>query len=304
MVWYAWSTLDDVCWIIITPRRAKLVGADEELTMTLQNTVPPLSGMLVTTGSLTADFVRLGIRPGMVLVVHSSLKSLGGFVVGGAVAVILALEEALGAEGTLVMPTHTADQSEPANWMNPPVPEAWWQPIRDTMPAYDPDLTPTYKMGVIPETFRKQAGVVRSTNPDASFAAWGRHAQTVTANHALCPLFGEQSPLARVYELEGWVLLLGVGHDRNTSLHVAEGRARIPHPLVHGGSPMMVNGVRQWVEFDDVDWNDDDFEALGADFARDTGLQREGKIAHATALLMPQRPLIDYAVTWMEKHRC
>src|SRR5437764_7920952 len=114
-----------------------------------------------TVPSLAADFAALGVQPGMVLVVHSSLKSLG-FVNGGPVAVILALEQVLGSDGTLVMPTHTADNSEPANWKNPPVPESWWQTIRETMPAYEAALTPTFKMGIIPETFRKQTGVLRS----------------------------------------------------------------------------------------------------------------------------------------------
>jgi aminoglycoside 3-N-acetyltransferase len=66
---------------------------------------------------------------------------------------------------------------------------------------------------------------------------------------------------------------------------------------------MMVEGVRQWMAFDDIDWDDSDFVQLGADFARETGLQREGKIAQANALLMPQRALIDYAILWMERHR-
>lgn len=255
-----------------------------------------------TIPSLVADFRALGVRPGMTLVVHSSLRSLG-FVNGGPVAVILALEEVLGAEGTLVMPTHNANLSEPSSWVNPPAPEAWWDVIRETMPVYDPALTPTYKMGLIPETFRKQSGVIRSQNPDASFAAWGKHAHFVTANHALCPLFGEESPLARVYDLNGWVLLLGVDHNRNTSLHLAEGRAQIPHGVIRLGSPMLVNGERQWVAFDDIDWDDGDFIELGTAFAHDTGLQREGQVANARALLMPQRALVDYAVPWLEKYR-
>jgi len=255
-----------------------------------------------TVSTLIADFIRLGVKPGMTLVVHSSLKSLG-FVNGGPVAVILALEDVLTPEGTLVFPTHTADNSDPMNWKNPPVPESWWQTIRDTMPAYQPDLTPTFHMGIIPETFRKQEGVIRSSNPDASFAAWGKHKRLVTDNHALFPLFGEESPLARVYDLDGWVLLLGVGHGNNTSLHLAESRAKIPHGTVHLGSPMLVDGVRQWVPFDDIDWDDSDFVQLGADFARETGLQREGKIAQADAVLMPQRALVDYAVKWLEIKR-
>jgi aminoglycoside 3-N-acetyltransferase len=255
-----------------------------------------------TIPSLITDFTALGIRPGMALIVHSSLKSLG-WVNGGPVAVILALETILGSEGTLIMPTHTADLSEPSNWINPPVPESWWDLIRETMPAYDPALTPTYKMGAIPETFRKQNGVIRSLNPDASFAAWGKYAQFVTDEHMICPLFGEQSPLARVYDLNGWILLLGVDHNRNTSLHLAEGRAQILHETIHLGSPMMIDGVRQWIAFDDIDWDDSDFHTLGIDFSRDTGLQREGKVANARALLMPQRTLVDYAVRWLERHR-
>jgi aminoglycoside 3-N-acetyltransferase len=257
---------------------------------------------MATLPSLVVDFTALGVRPGMVLVLHSSLKAVG-WVNGGAVAVILALEQVLGPEGTLVMPTHTADQTEPSAWQRPPVPEAWWPTIRETMPAYDPALTPTYHMGVIPETFRKQTGVLRSDNPDASFAAWGKHAQRVTDNHALFPLFGENSPVARVYELDGWVLLLGVGHERNTSLHLAEGRSRIAHRTMHAGSPMMVDGVRRWVAFDDIDWDDSDFVQLGADFVRESGLQREGQVGRARALLMPQRALVDYAVGWLERNR-
>lgn len=257
---------------------------------------------LATLPSISADLAALGVQPGTVLVVHSSLKSMG-WVNGGAVAVILALEQVLGVEGTLVMPTHTADNSDPANWVNPPVPESWWETIRATMPAYDPALTPTFHMGAIPETFRKQTGVLRSMNPDASFSAWGKHAHQITGDHALFPLFGEQSPLARVYDRDGWILLLGVGHHNNTSLHFAESRARISHRTIHLGSPMMIDGVRQWVAFDDIDWDDSGFVELGADFARETGLQRKGRIAHADSLLMPQRALVDYAVAWLERHR-
>lgn len=263
-----------------------------------------IQGDLVTTETLLEDLEQLGIRPGMTLLVHSSMKALGGWVAGGPAAVILALEAALGPSGTLIMPTHTGELTDPAGWRCPPVREAWWDPIRRTMPPYDPDLSLTYKMGAIPECFRKQKGVLRSSHPHLSFAAWGRHAADVTGRHSLDYGLGEDSPLARMYDLGGHILLLGVGHGNNTSLHLAEARSRYrATALVHNKAPMLVNGIRQWVTFLDVDWDPSDFEALGSDYERAGGIIHKGRIAHAPAQLLPQRPLVDYAVEWMNVNR-
>ncbi|KHL91631.1 aminoglycoside 3-N-acetyltransferase [Paenibacillus sp. IHB B 3415] len=263
-----------------------------------------VQGTLITVDTLAADFRKLGVHEGMILLLHSSFKSLGQWVAGGPVAVILALEKVLGEEGTLVMPTQSSDLTDPSGWSNPPVPEAWWPGIREHMPAYDPDLTPLRGMGVIPDCFRKQQGVRRSSHPIDSFAAWGKHRDVIIDGHSLEYAFGEQSPLARIYELGGSVLLLGVDNLNNTSLHLAEYRADYAGKQeVMAAAPMMVDGVRRWMEFSDYNWNSDDFTELGVDFGRETGLVASRLVAASAAQLIPQREIVDYAVKWLERKR-
>lgn len=255
-----------------------------------------------TVDSLAADLGALGVRPCRVLLVHSSLSALG-WVCGAAQAVVEALMRVVTDAGTLVMPAHTSDNSEPGHWRDPPVPPGWHGVIRANMPPFDRRLTPTRGMGRIAELFRTAPGVLRSDHPAVSFCAWGRHAHAVTAGHRLDGGFGEASPLARVYDLDGSLLLLGVGHDSNSSLHLAEHRADWPKSMLNDGAAVQAgDGARQWVEFEDLKHNSEDFAEIGRDFVR-SGKVRIGSVACGEAQLMSQRDLVDFAAAWMSRNR-
>jgi aminoglycoside 3-N-acetyltransferase len=130
----------------------------------------------------------------MALIVHSSLKSIG-WVIGGPVTVVQALIEAISPEGTLIMPTHSSDYSDPEPWQNPPARSVTWPIIREHMPAFDTAITPSTYMGIIPEVFRTFPDTRRSYHPTVSFCAFGKHAEQIVSNHSLSYSLGEESPL-------------------------------------------------------------------------------------------------------------
>ena len=201
------------------------------------------------------------------------------------------------------MPAFTSGNTDPSEWQCPPVPKSWWSIIREHTPGFHVDKTPTRGVGIIPETFRKYPGVIRSNHPDSSFCAWGEHAKFITKNHSLDSDLGEGSPLARIYELDGKVLLLGVSHSSNTSIHLAEYRSDYKEKYYKSqGSSILVNNKRQWVQWKELNLITDDFEDIGCDFEIKLAITPT-KVGLADTRLFSQRQLVDFAIEWIRKNR-
>ena len=228
-----------------------------------------------TAASLVADLIEVGVRPGMIVMVHSSLGRVG-WTDGGPVTVIRALLEVLGPGGTLVMPAESPQLGRPTN-----------------TDVFDPQATPT-TMGAIPEAFRSFPGTRRSGHPLVSVCANGLRAQEITAQHALEFCEGRGTPFEKLYELDAWTLLLGVGFNRCTSLHYAESLVPNRRTMI-SRFPIIDDGVRVWVEKLSMGTdNGTHFPIVGRRFV-DRGQVRSGKVGNAETLLFSTRALVDFA---------
>lgn len=257
-----------------------------------------------TAATLAEDLRALGVREGSVVMAHASLSALG-FVVGGAEAVVDALRSAVGPTGTIVVPTHSGQLSDPAGWENPPVPADWIRTIRDHLPAFDPARTATRSMGAVPEALLRLPDSVRSAHPHVSIAASGPHAFAIIEPHDLAPAMGVGSPLSRLVDLEVDVVLLGVGHANNTLLHLCEYLAEWPaKPTKTFGAPVVHDGERRWVTWDDLDVDADDFDRLGAALeAEHAEAVSIGPVGSGTGRRVAGRDLVAFATQWLSVNR-
>ncbi|TLS38281.1 aminoglycoside N(3)-acetyltransferase [Pseudalkalibacillus caeni] len=251
-----------------------------------------------TRESLAEDLRKLGVKAGMTVIVHSSMQSIG-WVCGGAVAVIEALMDTVTETGNIVMPTQSPDLSDPSEWENPPVPKEWWSTIRNHMPAYNPEVTPTMGMGKIPELFRNYPGVVRSDHPAVSFAAWGPKKEEILFPHPIENGLGEDSPLRRLYDMGVHVLFLGTGYGTNTSFHLGEYRAP-GHKKIQKGAPVMKEGKREWVTYSEIQFEDELFEEMGRQFERQHSVLT-GMIGSAPSKFFSQKEAVDFSESWFTK---
>ncbi|MCM1288586.1 MAG: AAC(3) family N-acetyltransferase [Clostridium sp.] len=256
---------------------------------------------LVLKKDFLEGFKNLGVKSGDVIIVHTALGSFG-YVCGGAQTVIEALMESVGENGTIIMPTQSWKNLDPDRGVHWEISEMDWQLIRENWPAYDKDITPSDNMGIVAEMFRTWNGVVRSGHPSRSFAAWGQHAEYIVKDHDIENVFGENSPLHKIYQLDGKVLLLGVEFDKCTSLHLAESLATFSKRKITEHSAVMNHGIREWISYDVLDVDDSDFLKLQEDFEKNNTISKVS-IGNAQARYFSQKRLVDFAVKWFEKNR-
>ena len=213
------------------------------------------------------DLVDLGVSGDGVLVVHTAFSAFAGRA-GTPADLIAGLRMAAGPHGTVVMPSMSDDDDHP----------------------FDRRATPCLGMGVLAETFWRTRGVLRSDSPHA-FAAIGPHAASITADHPIDVPHGLNSPVGRVYELDGQILMLGVGHDANTTVHLAEALEGVRYHRQKFAT-IMQGGQAVRCCYNEIDHCCDKF-TLVDQWLDAEERQRRGRVGHGEARLAGSREVVE-----------
>lgn len=260
----------------------------------------------VTRSRLVADLCRLGVRAGGVTMVHTRMSALG-WVIGGSETVVRALLEALGPEGTLMAYASWADHVYALDdW-----PEEHRAAYRAEPPVFDLATAEVDRdYGRIPERVRTWPGALRSAHPEASVVAVGPRADWLTSSHPADDGYGAGSPLGRLVEAGGQVLMLGAPLSTVTLLHHAEAIASAPGKRTVTYRIAMADGTVQ--SYTDIETSrgaypyellglDDDEFAVIARAALAAGIGVQGRVGAANCHLFPAPELTAFAVSWIEE---
>jgi aminoglycoside 3-N-acetyltransferase len=258
----------------------------------------------ITRNVLVADLRKLGIVAGDVVMLHASVKAIG-WIVGGPDTVIQALLDVVGQEGTLMMYVSWEDSPyELARW-----PKNWQKAYLEECPPFDPATSRAYrKWSILTEYLRTWPGAFRSSNPDASCAAVGARAQWITESHSLQYGYGPASPLAKLCEAQGKVLLLGAPLGSITLLHYAEHMANVPNKqIVHYRMPILKGGQRVWVDVEEYDTcgnilpdAKEYFDLIPREYLA-SGKGKSRKVGQAQSHLLYAADFVKFAIQWLEK---
>jgi aminoglycoside 3-N-acetyltransferase len=259
----------------------------------------------LTAADLTRDLQQLGIAAGDIVMVHAACRSVGP-VLGGPDDIIRALCDAVGPAGTLMAYLDWDAAWEDAKDEEGRIPTA----LRPHVLPFDPARTRAARQnGTLPEFLRTTPGARRSGNPGASVAALGTKAEWLTADHPLDYGYGPGTPLARLVEAGGKVLMLGAPLDTMTLLHHAEHRADLPGKrVIRVEVPFATPSGTVWRMIEEFDTSDpcaavlpDDFIGrIVADYLA-SGAGRQGKVGAAACVLVEAANIVPFATAWMER---
>jgi len=264
-----------------------------------------MSDAFLTRADLARDCTAIGLSPGDIVMAHAAVSKVGP-ILGGPDALIGALHGAVGPTGTVMAYTDWDASYEDLLDGEGRVPPEW----RDHVPPFDP-LTSrsTRDNGVLPEFLRTTSGALRSAGHGASVTAIGARAEWLTADHPLDYGYGPGTPLSRLVEAGGKVLMIGAPWDTMTLLHHAEHLADLPNKRIKRVEVPFAtpDGVvwRMIEEFDTSDpvvagLPDDVFERIVRDFVA-SGEGRQGRIGGANSLLVEAAAILPFAVNWLEQ---
>lgn len=253
---------------------------------------------------LREELRQLGLGAGELVMVHAGLRSLGP-VLGGVNTVVQALLDAVGDTGTLMAYLDWEMGVDEEDFEN--------ASLREEIPTFDKRIARASRdHGILAETIRTWPGTVRSDHPDAGMAAVGARAEWLCADHPLQYGYGPGSPLHKLVEGGGKVLMLGAPLEKLTLLHYVEHLADIPGKRIKRYErPLWVEGERRWVAIEEFDTSEpvtDELLALDGDYFTTIaehclaeGGGRAGRVARAQSQLFDARRLVKCGIAWLEE---
>jgi aminoglycoside 3-N-acetyltransferase len=263
--------------------------------------MPDAPDRLVTHSQLVDELKALGVAGGQIVMVHASVKAIGT-IMGGPNVIVEALLDTLTPAGTLMMYVGWEDIPDFIFTLAPVIQQTYYA----EHPPFDPRIARAVRdHGILAEIVRGWPGAQRSLNPEASVSAIGARAEWVTRDHPLNYGYGVGSPLARLVEAGGQVLLLGAPLDTLTLLHYAENRARLREKrIIHYSCPILREGQRAWIEIEDYDTGEPHaaytFEGIAHEYLA-LGRGHQATIGNARSCLFDAADLSAFAIGWLEE---